>query len=149
MSTYLFQFYVLIGGMTIANAVAESSDQLQVSKGMLTSIVQEFGAHGNLKTGKARRKTKDFVEKMSPFQMQLIRTIVHEEFKKCNDRRKNKDADGGDLFPTVKSILKIINDKFSDQFPSMTHHKLWICLHRLGFKYKQHHQTKNVLLIGM
>ena len=151
----VFQFYVMVWGLSMSSAIRNTSTQLKVSRNTLVSFVQEYGTYGDLKTNRKLRRSKDFFEKMDPFQMELIRMIVHGEFKRCNENRKKKKKDSADsgvgdvLFPTVKSILKIITDDYSHQLPNMTEKKLWICLHRLGFKFKKHAQTKNVLLLGM
>ena len=149
---FTFQFYMMIMHMTMYAAVTQTSTQLGVSKSTLFGIVKEYGTHGDLKTQRKLRRSKDFFEKLDPFQMELIRLIVHGEFKRCNDQRKKKFtaySTGEVLFPTIKTILKIITDDYSRQLPNMTEKRLWICLHRLGFRFKKHPQTKNVLLLGM
>ena len=131
------------------NAIYWAAASLKVSQKTLISMVQGYKVHGNVTTPKKRlARKKDFFEKMSKDQLALIRLIIHGEFKKCNEKRKNKDAQGGDTFPSIMSILQIINTEYTYQLPNMTRQKLWICMRRLGFAYKRHPDTKNVLLIG-
>ena len=122
--------------------------QLGTSKNTLTNMVKEFGSHGNVKGHSRLRKSKDFFEKMTPYQMELMRWIVHEEFRKCNKKRKDPNSTEDATVPTVGSILREIEANYSEVLPPLTAKKLWICLHRLGFKYKKHPNTKNVLLLG-
>ena len=134
--------------MTMYNAIYEASTQLNVSKGQLIEIVKDYRVHGDLKTPKQYRRKKDFFEKLRPDQLQLFRMIIHDMFKKINAKKKDKTAEGIETVPTVKSINKIINEKYSEQFPHFTERKVWVTMQRLGFRYKKHPQTKNVLLIG-
>ena len=143
----LFQFFVVSMGLSIYNAISAASNQLKTSKDTLTNIVKEFGQHGNVQGNKKYYKRKDFFEKMTPYQMELMRWIIHEEFRKCNAKKKDPNAENATV-PTIKSILKEIEEKYSEVLPPMTLEKLRICLHKLGFKYKKHPDTKNVLLIG-
>ena len=145
---FVLQFLVVTTGLSIYNAISTASLQLRTAKDTLTKFVKEYGAHGNVKSNSKLRKSKDFFEKMTPYQMNVIRWIMHEEFKKCNLKKSDPNAPEDARFPTVKSVLKIIREDFSEVLPPMTEKKLWICLHRLGFLYKRHPDTKNVLLIG-
>ena len=135
--------------MTMYNAIFEASTQLNVSKGQLIEIVKDYRVHGDLKTPKQYRRKKDFFEKLRPDQLQLFRMIIHDMFKKINEKKKDKTAAGLESVPTVRSILKIINDQYSEHFPHFTERKVWVTMQRLGFRYKKHPETKNVLLIGM
>ena len=144
----VLQFLVVTTGLSIYNAISTASLQLRTAKDTLTKFVKEYGAHKNVKNPSKSRKTKDFFEKLTPYQMDLIRWIMHEQFKKCNLKRSDPNSPEDAQFPTVKSVLKEINENFAEVLPPMTEKKLWICLHRLGFQYKRHPDTKNVLLIG-
>ena len=146
---YFFQWYVLCMGFSMWGAINVSSKQLKTDRKTLASFVQEYGTFGNLTTQPRLRRSKDFFEKLRPSQRALIRLIVHKEFQNCNDRKKNPDSGQGLLFPTVKLILKVIQEKYSEELPNMTEQKLYRCMKRLGFRYKRHPDTKNVLLIGM
>ena len=134
--------------MTMYNAIFEASTQLNVSKGQLIEIVKDYRVHGDLKTPKQYRRKKDFFEKLRPDQLQLFRMIIHDMFKQINAKKKDKTAVGLESVPTVRSINKIINEKYAEQFPHFTERKVWVTMQRLGFRYKKHPQTKNVLLIG-
>ena len=136
-------------GFSMWGAINVSSQQLNTDRKTLANFVQEFGTFGNLTDQSRLTRTKDFFEKMRPSQKALIRLIVHQEFRNCNERKKNPDSGEGLLFPTVKLILKVIQQKYSEELPNMTEQKLYNCMKRLGFRYKRHPDTKNVLLIGM
>ena len=133
----------------MTKAINLASAQTKVSKNTFLGIIQEYGALKNLKTPKHLRRSKDYFEKMRPAQRHLLRIIIHDQFKKCNERKKDSNSEEGLMFPTVKLLLKVIQDQYSEEFPGMTEWKLWKCMHRLGFRYKKHPDTKNVLLIGM
>ena len=135
--------------MSMTGAINLASKQLGTSKNTLRGIVQEFGTFGNLKTQPRLRKSRDFFEKLSYSQRSLIRLIVHEEFKKCNERKNDPNSGQGLLFPSVKLILQVIQEKYSEELPNMNEHKVYVSMWRLGFRYKRHPETKNVLLIGM
>ena len=134
----------------MSSAIDISSAQTKVSKNTFHGIIQQYGAFGNLKTSKESRKGLTFFEKLRPSQRHLIRVIIHNEFKKCNERKKRGDtADGtGLLFPTVKLLYKVIQEQYSEELPNMTERRLYHCMRMLGFRYKRHPDTKNVLLIG-
>ena len=100
------QFLVLVSGMKVYAAIYQASTQLKVSQKSLIGIVQDWKVHGNLKTYKPLKRRKDFFEKLSPEQLQLFRLIIHDMFRKINEKKKDKTADGGDTVPTVKNILK-------------------------------------------
>ena len=134
--------------MSMSGAIKVASQQLKTNRKTLIGIVQEYGAFGNLKTQSRHRRSRDFFEKLRPSQRSLIRLIVHEEFRKCNDRKKNPDSGEGMLFPTCKLILQVIQEKYSEELPNMTEYKVYTAMQRLGFRYKKHPETKNVLLIG-
>ena len=135
--------------MTMYKAIYEASTQLNVSQSHLISMVRDYRVHGDLKTPKLFRRKKDFFEKLRPDQLQLFRMIIHDMFKKINAKKKDKTAAGLDSVPTVKSILKVIMEEYSEHFPHFTERKVWVTMQRLGFRYKKHPETKNVLLIGM
>ena len=130
-------------------AIYEASTQLKVSQNSLIAMVQDYRVHGNVKSFKRYHRKKDFFERLCPDQLQLFRMIIHDMFKRCNAKKKDKDAAGIDTVPTVKSIFKIISEEYSEQLPNFTERKVWITMQRLGFRYKKHPETKNVLLIGM
>ena len=100
------QFLVLVSGMKVYAAIYQASTQLKVSQKSLIGIVQDWKVHGNLKTYKPLKRRKDFFEKLSPEQLQLFRLIIHDMFRKINEKKKDKTAEGGDTVPTVKNILK-------------------------------------------
>ena len=100
------QFLVLVSGMKVYAAIYQASTQLKVSQKSLIGIVQDWKVHGNLKSYKPLKRRKDFFEKLSPEQLQLFRLIIHDMFRKINEKKKDKTADGGDTVPTVKNILK-------------------------------------------
>ena len=135
--------------MSMFGAINATSMILGPNRKTLMGFVKEFGAFGNVKTLSRHRQSQDFFEKMRPSQRALIRLIVHEEFRKCNERKKNPDSGEGLLFPSVKLILKVIQEKYSEELPNMTEYKVYTAMKRLGFRYKRHPETKNVLLIGM
>ena len=143
------QFLVLMIGMSMYGAINVTSKMLGPSKKTLEGIIQEYGTHKYLKTEPRLKRRKDFFEKFRPSQRALIRLIVHEEFKKCNERKKNPDSGEGLLFPSVKLILQVIKEKYSEELPDMNEYKVYNSMWRLGFRYKRHPDTKNVLLIGM
>ena len=103
---YNLQFLVLVSGMKVYAAIYQASTQLKVSQKSLIGIVQDWKVHGNLKTYKPLKRRKDFFEKLSPEQLQLFRLIIHDMFRKINEKKKDRTADGGDTVPTVKNILK-------------------------------------------
>ena len=135
-------------GMSMWGAIGIASTQLKTNKKTCANIVREFGTHKTLKTEPRLRRRLDFFEKLSHSQRALIRLIVHEEFRKCNDRKKNPDSGEGLLFPSVKLILNVIQEKYSEELPNFNEHKVYVSMWRLGFRYKRHPDTKNVLLIG-
>ena len=92
--------------MKVYAAIYQASTQLKVSQKSLIGIVQDWKVHGNLKTYKPLKRRKDFFEKLSPDQLQLFRLIIHDMFRKINEKKKDKTAEGGDTVPTVKNILK-------------------------------------------
>ena len=100
------QFLVLVSGMKVYQAIYQASTQLKVSQTSLIGIVQDWKVHGNLKTYKPLKRRKDFFEKLKPEQLQLFRLIIHDMFRKINEKKKDKTAEGGDTVPTVKNILK-------------------------------------------
>ena len=100
------QFLVLVSGMKVYAAIYQASTQLKVSQKTLISIVQDWRVHGDLKSYKPLKRRKDFFEKLKPEQLQLFRLIIHDMFRKINERKKDKTAEGGDTVPTVKNILK-------------------------------------------
>ena len=136
-------------GMSMSAAVNIASVQTKTSKHALHGIIQDYGAHLNLKTPKNHRRTKNYFEKLRPSQRHLIRVIIHDQIQKCNQKKKDPDSNEGTMFPTVKLLFKVIQDHYSEEFPGMTEWRLWMCMRRLGFRYKKHPDTKNVLLIGM
>ena len=103
---YNLQFLVLVSGMKVYAAIYQASTQLKVSQKSLIGIVQDWKVHGNLKSYKPLKRRKDFFEKLSPEQLQLFRLIIHDMFRKINEKKKDKTAEGGDTVPTVKNILK-------------------------------------------
>ena len=142
------QFLVMVTGMKVYCAIYEASTQLKVSQNSLIAMVQDYKVHGNVKSYKPYHRKKDFFERLRPDQLQLFRMIIHDMFKKCNAKKKDKTATGIDTIPTVRSIFKVISEEYSEQFPHFTERKVWVTMQRLGFRYKKHPQTKNVLLIG-
>ena len=143
-----FQWLFVTAGLSIYNAIYTASEMTGTSKQTLTNVVKEFGKHGNVKGNRKLRRSKDFFERMTPYQMELMRWIVHEEFRKCNTKQKDPNSSESATVPTIQSLLKEIQDKYHEVLPPLTKEKLRLCLHRLGFQYKKHPDTKNVLLIG-
>ena len=138
----------MVTGMKVYCAIYEASTQLKVSPNSLIAMVQDYRVHGNVKSYKPYHRKKDFFERLRPDQLQLFRMIIHDMFKKINAKKKDKTAPGLETVPTVRSIFKIISEEYSEQFPNFTERKVWVTMQRLGFRYKKHPQTKNVLLIG-
>ena len=126
-----------------------TSAQTKVSKPSLLKFLKEYGAHKNVQTPRRFRRSRNYFEKLRPAQRHLLRVIIHDQFQKCNARKKDPNSTEGVMFPTVKLLFQVIKDRYSEEFPGMSEWKLWMCMRRLGFRYKRHPDTKNVLLIGM
>ena len=116
--------------MSIYKAIKETSKRVNVTVPTLYTFLKEFGAHGNLKSAPRTRDSKDFFDKLTDYQRDMIRNIMHNELRKSTVEKKltNKKR--------IFSLINVHNVMSQTQdLPAMSKSTLWKIVHCLGFKY--------------
>lgn len=117
-------------GLSIYKAIKETSKRVNVTVPTLYTFLKEFGAHGDLVSAPRTRDSKDFFDKLSDYQRDMIRNIMHNELRKSSVEKKltNKKR----IFSLI-NVHNVISQK--TDLPTMSKSTLWKIVHCLGFKY--------------
>ena len=122
----LFQSYVK-EGLSIYKAIKETSKRVNVTVPTLYIFLKEFGAHGDLVSAPRTRDSKDFFDKLTDYQRDMIRNIMHNELRKSSVEKKltNKKR----IFSLI-NVHNVISQK--TDLPTMSKSTLWKIVHCLG-----------------
>ena len=122
----LFQSYVK-EGLSIYKAIKETSKRVNVTVPTLYTFLKEFGAHGDLISAPRTRDSKDFFDKLTDYQRDMIRNIMHNELRKSSVEKKltNKKR----IFSLI-NVHNVISQK--TDLPTMSKSTLWKIVHCLG-----------------
>ena len=117
-------------GLSIYKAIKETSKRVNVTVPTLYTFLKEFGAHGNLESAPRTRDSKDFFDKLTDYQRDMIRNIMHNELRKSSVEKKMTNK------KRIFSLINVHNVMSQTQdLPTMSKSTLWKIVHCLGFKY--------------
>ena len=133
-------------GLSLYKANREASKRINVSVPSLYSFVKEYGAHGNVESTSKLKESKDFFDKMSDYQKDILRNVMNDELRKSSIKKKqtanisssSNSTTKKHQFFTLNSVFNIIKE--TGEFPNMSKTTLWKAVRRLGFKY---HDSKD------
>ena len=103
-----FQSYVK-EGMSLYKATLEVSKRLHVSTPTLYAFLKEYAAHGNVVDAPKFKDKKDFFDKLTDYQRDIIRNIMHEELRKSTVKKKLSNSTKKTQFFALANVHAVIS----------------------------------------
>ena len=140
----LYQSY-LDDGISCSEAREETARRLQFGHGSVTQIIKEMLSEGNVVDNKQNmRENANAFEKLTDEEENIIRHVVHDEFRKCDVKRLVEDEELA-TYPTVGSVYKAVMD--TELFPNWSISTFRSILLGMNIKFQAKSEVDRAILI--